>query len=59
MSKQYEYRTEEITDMSEYQSTLTTDSKICVYDLNEMSKEGWNLVCTTSTQLIFKKEVNQ
>lgn len=58
MSKVYEYRTEEISHMAECNSIYTTDMKIDVYDLNDMGNQGWELVCTTPTQLIFKKEVN-
>jgi len=56
MSKQYEYRTEEIRHMSSI-SAFTTDVYIDTKELNDMSQQGWELVCTTPTQLIFKKEV--
>ncbi|WP_141556298.1 DUF4177 domain-containing protein [Bacillus toyonensis] len=57
MSKQYEYRTEELTHMA-LMDKHTKDFEIDAKALNDMSQQGWNLVCTTPTQLIFKKEVN-
>lgn len=57
MSKQYEYRTEEISHMAST-NVYTKDFYVDTDALDEMSKHGWELVCTTPTQLIFKKEVN-
>lgn len=60
MSKRYRYRTVDMYKMvfSAPQFIQEGTGEIDYIKLEEMSREGWELVCTTPTQLIFKKEVN-
>lgn len=60
MSKVYKYRTEDmykfVTHVQSFIQQGTGD--IDPIKLDNMSKRGYELVCTTPTQLIFKREVN-
>lgn len=60
MSKIYKYRTIDMYKMVTHAPSFIAEGTgdIDPTKLNTMSTAGWELVCTTSTQLIFKKEVN-
>ncbi|KAB2380221.1 hypothetical protein [Bacillus toyonensis] len=59
MGKQYKYKAIDMYKMVTHAPSFITESTgdIDTTKLTEMSLNGWELVCTTSTQLIFKKEV--
>lgn len=60
MSKVYKYRTIDMYKLVTHAPSFIQEGTgdIDTQKLNDMSVAGWELVCTTSTQLIFKKEVN-
>ncbi|WP_176581297.1 hypothetical protein [Bacillus thuringiensis] len=59
MSKVYKYRTVDMYKMVTHAHSFIINGTgdIDPAKLNAMSIQGWELVCTTTTQLIFKKEV--
>lgn len=60
MSKNYKYKAIDMYKMVTHTPSFIIEGTgdVDTSKLTEMSLSGWELVCTTATQLIFKKEAN-
>lgn len=58
MSKQFKYLALDKEELAVSFNGYTESNSLDYKKLDMLGKKGWDLVCSTETQMVFKKEVN-